>query len=207
MAVTVADKVKQDVVSAMKEGDKDRVQALRLVLSELQKAAKEGDGDETAVLRRERKRRQESARAFREGGREELAAAEESEAELIGAYLPAELSDDELDSIVAAAIAETGRGGDEADGHGDEGRDGEGRRPRRWLARERAGQGGAVVRRQIELPNEVAAALAGTKDQVLRALEEHLGCDVFLRGNVITLDGEAEAVAGRRDRRARARRS
>jgi uncharacterized protein YqeY len=106
--VTVADRVKQDVVSAMKEGDKDRVQALRLILSELQKAAKEGDGDETAVLRRERKRRQESARAFRDGGRDELATAEEAEAEIIGAYLPAELSDDELDSIVAEAIAETG---------------------------------------------------------------------------------------------------
>jgi uncharacterized protein len=106
--VTVADRVKQDVVFAMKEGDKDRVQALRLILSELQKAAKEGDGDETAVLRRERKRRQESARAFREGGRDELATAEEAEAEIIGTYLPAELSDEELDSIVAAAIAETG---------------------------------------------------------------------------------------------------
>jgi uncharacterized protein len=106
--VTVADRVKQDVVSAMKEGDKDRVQALRLVLSELQKAAKEGDGDETAVLRRERKRRQESARAFREGGRDELAVAEEAEADIIGGYLPAELSDAELDSIVAEAIAETG---------------------------------------------------------------------------------------------------
>jgi uncharacterized protein len=106
--VTVVDTVKQDVVTAMKAGDKDRVQALRLILSELQKAAKEGDGDETAVLRRERKRRQESARAFREGGREELATGEEAEAEMIGAYLPAELSDDELDSIVAEAIAETG---------------------------------------------------------------------------------------------------
>jgi uncharacterized protein len=106
--VTVADRVKQDVVSAMKGGDKDRVQALRLVLSELQKAAKEGDGDETAVLRRERKRRQESARAFREGGRDELAAAEEAEAEIIGTYLPQELSDEQLDSIVAEAIAETG---------------------------------------------------------------------------------------------------
>src|SRR5690348_13238599 len=92
----------------MKEGDKDRVQALRMILSELQKAAKEGDGDETAVLRRERKRRQESARAFREGGREELASAEEAEAELIGGYLPQELSDAELDAIVAEAIAETG---------------------------------------------------------------------------------------------------
>jgi uncharacterized protein len=108
VAVTVADKVKQDVVFAMKEGDKDRVQALRLVLSELQKAAKEGDGDETAVLRRERKRRQESARAFREGGREELAAAEEVEVGIIDTYLPAELSDEELDSIVAGAIADTG---------------------------------------------------------------------------------------------------
>ena len=107
-AVSVADRVKQDVVLAMKEGDKDRVQALRLVLSELQKAAKEGDSDETAVLRRERKRRQESARAFREGGRDELAVGEESEAEIIGAYLPAELSDEELDAIVAGAIAETG---------------------------------------------------------------------------------------------------
>jgi uncharacterized protein YqeY len=108
VTATVADKVKQDVVLAMKEGDKDRVQALRLVLSELQKAAKEGDGDETAVLRRERKRRQESARAFRDGGREELAVGEEAEAEIIGTYLPAELGDDELDSIVAEAIAETG---------------------------------------------------------------------------------------------------
>ena len=92
----------------MKEGDKDRVQALRLILSELQKAAKEGDGDETAVLRRERKRRQESARAFREGGRDELATAEEAEAEIIDAYLPAELSDEQIESIVAEAIAETG---------------------------------------------------------------------------------------------------
>jgi uncharacterized protein YqeY len=63
--VTVVDTVKQDVVVAMKAGDKDRVQALRLILSELQKAAKDGDTDETAVLRRERKRRQESARLSR----------------------------------------------------------------------------------------------------------------------------------------------
>jgi phosphate starvation-inducible PhoH-like protein len=50
------------------------------------------------------------------------------------------------------------------------------------------------VRRQIELPNEVAAALTGANDQVLRALEEHLGCDVYLRGNLVTLDGDAEDV-------------
>jgi phosphate starvation-inducible PhoH-like protein len=50
------------------------------------------------------------------------------------------------------------------------------------------------MRRQIELSNEVAAALTGTNDQVLRALEEHLGCDVYLRGNLVTLDGDAEDV-------------
>jgi phosphate starvation-inducible PhoH-like protein len=50
------------------------------------------------------------------------------------------------------------------------------------------------VRRQIELSNEVAAALTGSNDQVLRALEEHLGCDVYLRGNLVTLDGDAEDV-------------
>ena len=106
--MTLADRVKQDLTSAMKAGEKDRVGALRLVLSELQKDAKEGSGDELAVMRRERKRRQESATAFREGGRPELADAEEAEAQVISAYLPAELSDDELREIVAAAVAETG---------------------------------------------------------------------------------------------------
>ena len=106
--MAIADTVKQDLATAMKAGEKDRVGALRLVLSELQKAAKAGDDDELAVLRRERKRRQESAKAFRDAGRDELATGEEAEAELISGYLPAELSDDELESIVAEAIAETG---------------------------------------------------------------------------------------------------
>jgi phosphate starvation-inducible protein PhoH and related proteins len=51
-----------------------------------------------------------------------------------------------------------------------------------------------LPRRQLELSNEVAAELAGAQDHVLKTLEEHLACDVFLRGNVVTLDGEAEAV-------------
>jgi len=106
--VGIADRIRTDVTDAMRAGERDRVAALRLVLSELQKAAKDGDGDEVAVLRRERKRRHESAAAFREGGRPELAEAEEAEAEVIEGYLPAELSDDELRSIVAAAVAETG---------------------------------------------------------------------------------------------------
>jgi uncharacterized protein YqeY len=106
--MSLADTVKQDLAAAMKAGEKDRVGALRLVLSELQKAAKEGSDDELAVLRRERKRRHESARAFRDGGRPELADAEESEAAIIEAYLPAELSDQELREIVERAVAESG---------------------------------------------------------------------------------------------------
>jgi phosphate starvation-inducible PhoH-like protein len=50
------------------------------------------------------------------------------------------------------------------------------------------------VRRQVELDNTVAAELAGSEDAVLRALEGHLACDVYLRGNVLTLDGDADAV-------------
>ena len=100
--------MKEDVTSAMKAGQKDRVSALRLVLSELQKAAKDGDADELAVLRRERKRRLEAAGQFRDGGRDDLAVQEEGEAELIAGYLPAELGDEELDALVAEAVAESG---------------------------------------------------------------------------------------------------
>ena len=99
------------MTSAMKAGQKQRVGALRLVLSELQKAAKEGGDDELAVLRRERKRRLEAAVQFRDGGRPELADQEESEAKLIETYLPAELADSELDAMIAAAIEETGASG------------------------------------------------------------------------------------------------
>jgi uncharacterized protein len=106
--MTVQEQVRSDMTSAMKAGEKQRVGALRLVLSELQKAAKEGGTDELAVLRRERKRRLEAAEQFRDGGRPELAQQEESEAQIISGYLPAELSDSELDAIIAAAIAETG---------------------------------------------------------------------------------------------------
>ncbi len=107
----VAERIRDDVTAAMKAGDRNRVTALRLVLSELQKDAKEGSGDEQAVLRRERKRRRESEQAYREAGREDLAAAEAYEAEAIEAYLPAELPDSELDALVAAAVAETGASG------------------------------------------------------------------------------------------------
>jgi uncharacterized protein len=106
--VSITEQVRSDINGAMKARDTERVGALRMVLSELQKAAKEGGGDEQAVLRRERKRRVEAAAQFRQGGRPELAEREESEAELIAGYLPAEIDDSELDAIVRAAIAETG---------------------------------------------------------------------------------------------------
>jgi uncharacterized protein YqeY len=104
----VTDQVRIDMTGAMKAGERQRVGALRLVLSELQKAAKDGTDDELTVLRRERKRRLEAAAQFRDGGRPELAEQEESEARIIETYLPAELDDAELDAIVAQAIAETG---------------------------------------------------------------------------------------------------
>jgi uncharacterized protein YqeY len=106
--MSLAEQVRTDMTSAMKAGQKDRVGALRLVLSELQKAAKEGSDDELAVLRRERKRRLEAAEQFRGGGRPELAAQEESEAELIASYLPAELDDQTLQEFIGQAISETG---------------------------------------------------------------------------------------------------
>jgi uncharacterized protein YqeY len=106
--MAILDTVKSDLQNAMRAGEKARVGALRLVLSELQKAAKEGSEDELAVLRRERKRRLEAARAYREAGREDLADGEESEARLIGGYLPAELSDEELREIVERAVRDSG---------------------------------------------------------------------------------------------------
>jgi uncharacterized protein YqeY len=104
----IADRIKADVTTAMKAGERDRVAALRLVLSELQKAEKEGGTDELAVLRRERKRRREAETAYREAGREELATQEAQEATIIEAYLPQELTDAELEGLVRAGVEATG---------------------------------------------------------------------------------------------------
>jgi uncharacterized protein len=92
----------------MKAGERDRVGALRLIASALQQEAKLGTEDEIGVLQRERKKRLEAAEAFRKGGSEDRAAAEEAESELIEAYLPEQLSDEELAELVGAAIEEAG---------------------------------------------------------------------------------------------------
>jgi len=111
MCVAVLEQIQRDAGAALKAGDRERTGALRMLASELQKAAKEArdaEYDEVAVLQRERKRRLESATAYRDGGREDLAAGEEGVAELIAAYLPEQLSDDELHAIVGDVVAETG---------------------------------------------------------------------------------------------------
>jgi uncharacterized protein len=106
--MSILDTVKSDLVVAMKAGEKERVGTLRLLLSELQKAAKEGSDDELAVVRRERKRRAEAERAFRDGGRDDLADAEAGEARIIAVYLPAELDDSQLAEMIARAVAQSG---------------------------------------------------------------------------------------------------
>jgi len=106
--MSVLEQVQADVRSAMKARERDKAGALRLVVDALQQDAKLCKGDEIAVLQRERKKRVEAAEAFEGAGRVEAAAAERFEAELIEGYLPAQLADDELDRLVAEAVAETG---------------------------------------------------------------------------------------------------
>ena len=90
-----------------------RRDALSLLLSELRKAEKElqrplSDDEELQVMQRERKRRHEAADAFRSAGREEQAAAEEQELAVLEEFMPAPLSEEELEEIVDDAIAENG---------------------------------------------------------------------------------------------------
>jgi uncharacterized protein YqeY len=101
------------MTAAAKAREQERLMTLRLVLDALKKESKEQRSEldeqaEIAVLQRERKRRAEAAEAFRAGGRDEQAAAEDAEAALIDEYLPEQLPDDELDAIVTAALEETG---------------------------------------------------------------------------------------------------
>ncbi len=108
-SVSVTERIKSDTTSALKAGDRERAQALRLITAELQRAVKDASGaDETAVLQRERKRRLEAADAFTNGGRDDLAATERREAELIEEYLPEQISDEDLKALVADTLAESG---------------------------------------------------------------------------------------------------
>jgi uncharacterized protein YqeY len=109
--MSLLEQVQTDTKEAMRAGDRERVGALRLIANELQKAHKDASGDKTdevAVLQRERKRRLEAAESYDEAGRDDLASGERREAELIEAYLPQQMSDDELRAIVGDVVAESG---------------------------------------------------------------------------------------------------
>ena len=106
--MSILEQVQDDVKTAMKAGEKERVGRLRMLVNALQAEEKEGKGDEVAALQRERKRRLDAAEALREGARTDQAQAEEAEAKLIEGYLPEQLSDGELSELVASAVEESG---------------------------------------------------------------------------------------------------
>ena len=116
---TFAQKVQEDLKTAMKAKDTDRLQVIRALKTALTNAAIEKGGlgtelDESeamAIVRKQVKQRQDSAQQFQDAGREELAAKELAEIELLNAYLPSPLSADEITALVEQAIAETGATG------------------------------------------------------------------------------------------------
>ena len=106
----------RDTKEAMRSRDKGRVAALRMISAALQNAEIEkgqplSDEDEMAVLRRQVKQREESAEAYGKAGRDEQAEAETREAEIVRAYLPTQLSDEDLEDLVDEVIAQTGASG------------------------------------------------------------------------------------------------
>jgi hypothetical protein len=106
-------RLEKELTAAMKDRDTERRDALRLILSSLRAAEKElqrplHDDEELQVLQRERKRRLESAEAFRAAGREEQAGAEEAELAVLEEFMPAPLSEEALERIVDDVIAEVG---------------------------------------------------------------------------------------------------
>ena len=111
--MSIVERIQNDQKSALKAGEKERLSALRLLSSELKNRRIElgrdlTDEDAIEVLMKALKQRRESEEQYGKGGRPELAAREAAEAEVIRGYLPAQLSDEELDAMVDAAIAEAG---------------------------------------------------------------------------------------------------
>ena len=114
--MSLAGKIQQDMRAAMKERDRALVGALRMLSAALKNGEIEAgrpltEEEEQVVLRRQLKQREESAEAFRKAGRDEQAASESAEAEVVCEYLPEPLSPRELQVIVDRAIQETGAGG------------------------------------------------------------------------------------------------
>lgn len=113
MAMEILERIQSDVKDAMRARESERVQSLRMFVAALQGEAKSklrdlDEQEQMAVLARERKKRVESAEQFDQAGHADKAAAEREQIALIDAYLPAALSQQELATLVSAAIAETG---------------------------------------------------------------------------------------------------
>jgi uncharacterized protein YqeY len=114
--MSASERIQQDVKTAMKERDKPRLGALRMLGAALKNGQIEAgrpleEQEEQTILRRQLKQREESAEAFRKAGREDQAASEAAEADVIRAYLPQPLSPEELEQVVDTAIQETGATG------------------------------------------------------------------------------------------------
>jgi uncharacterized protein len=106
-------RIEDELKQAMRARDQERTDTLRMTLASLRSAEKElqrplKEDEELQVLQRERKRRTEAADAFREGERPERAEKEERELAVIEEFMPAPLSEDEIEGIIDDAIAETG---------------------------------------------------------------------------------------------------
>jgi uncharacterized protein len=111
--MSLIEEIDDEVKDAMKARDSERRDALRLILDALKKTEKElqrplSEEEELQVMQRERKKRIEAADAFRDGGREEQAEAEERELEILEEFMPEPLSEDEIEEIVDDVIAEVG---------------------------------------------------------------------------------------------------
>jgi uncharacterized protein len=111
--VSLHDRIQTDIAAAMRSGDGPRRDVLRMVASAAYNVEKKqghplNDDEYLVVLGREVKTRRESVEAFRNGGRDDLVAKEQAEIEIIGAYLPAALSDEEVGDLIGQAIAATG---------------------------------------------------------------------------------------------------
>jgi uncharacterized protein YqeY len=105
--------IEAEIKEAMRSRDAERRDALRLIVNALKGSQKElqrplSEDEELLVLQRERKRRVEAAEAFRAGGREEQAEAEERELAILEEFMPALLSEEEVEDIVDDVIAEVG---------------------------------------------------------------------------------------------------
>lgn len=120
MTTTLKSKLHADLNAAIKERDELRSSTLRLTLTAITKEEVAGtekrelsDDEVLKVIAKEAKKRREAADAFAQGGRAEQAAREKAEGELLAEYLPKQLNDDELNDIVAQAVAEAKAAGAE----------------------------------------------------------------------------------------------